>query len=268
MEGLYIEILYFLIGLLASIFGAIAGIGGGVIIKPILDTFGHFDVATIGILSAVSVFSMATVSLIKASFTKIKVKVKTSSILALSSIVGGIIGKVIFNNSISSVQNLDRISLIQSIVLSLLMFLIFIYYKNKNSIKTFKLNNTLFIFLVGIFLGMIAAFLGIGGGPFNVAILTLGFSMNAKDASINSLFIILFSQISSLITTQVTTGFGQFNLELLPYIALGGVIGGFIGSILLNKINSKNVENIFTTGVMIIMLINLFNVFKLLYVGI
>src|SRR5690625_3707408 len=232
MEGLYIEILYFLIGLLASVFGAIAGIGGGVIIKPILDSFGHYDVATIGILSAATVFSMSCVSFIKATFTKINIKIKTSSILAISSIVGGIIGKMIFNNFINSIENLNIVSLVQSVILTILMVVIFIYYKNKNSIKTYKLRNTLFIFLIGIILGIIAAFLGIGGGPFNVAVLTLGFSMNAKDASINSLFIIFFSQISSLITTQVTTGFGQFNLELLPYIIFGGIVGGLVGSYL------------------------------------
>lgn len=263
LEGVYIEILYFLIGLIASLFGAITGIGGGVIIKPILDSFGHYDVATIGILSAATVFSMSCVSLIKATFTKINIKIKTSTILAISSILGGMIGKIIFNNFIHSIENLDIVSLVQSTILTILMVIIFIYYKN--SIKTYQLRNTLFIFLIGIMLGIIAAFLGIGGGPFNVAVLTLGFSMNAKDASINSLFIIFFSQISSLITTQITTGYDQFNLELLPYIIVGGIVGGFVGSYLLNKINTKKVERIFSTGVMIIMLLNIFNVGKILY---
>src|SRR5690625_3746582 len=136
LEGLYIEILYFLIGLIASVFGAIAGIGGGVIIKPILDSFGHYDVATIGILSAATVFTMSCVSLIKATFTKINIKIKISSMLAISSILGGIIGKMIFNYFINSIENLDIVSLVQSAILAILMGIIFIYYKNKHSIKT------------------------------------------------------------------------------------------------------------------------------------
>src|SRR5690625_6990442 len=98
MEGVHIEVLYFLIGLLASIFGSIAGIGGGVIIKPVVDSFGHYDVATISIVSTTTVLSMACVSLIKAALSKIQLNIKVSSILAFSSIAGGIIVKMVFIN--------------------------------------------------------------------------------------------------------------------------------------------------------------------------
>src|SRR5690625_138141 len=185
-------------------------------------------------------------------------------LLACASIVGGIIGKMVFNNLVNATNNLDTVSLIQSIILTILMLAIFIYYKNKNSIPSFNLNNIVFIFLIGLVLGMIAAFLGVGGGPFNVAILALGFSMSAKDTSVNSLFIIFFSQMASLITTQVTTGFEPFNLELLPFIVAGGIIGGLIGSFLLSKVKNKHVENIFSVGVMIILLLNFFNVITFL----
>lgn len=264
LEVLYIEILYFLIGLVASAFGAIAGIGGGVIIKPVLDFFGHYDVTTIGVLSAATVFSMASVSLMKAFFSNIKVQSKVAFILALSSIIGGIFGKMLFNYTVSSVSNLELVTIIQSIILTFLMFLIYIYYKNKHSIKTFHIYNSFFIMFVGFILGIIAAYLGIGGGPFNVAILTLGFSMSAKEASVNSIFIIFFSQLTSLLTTQVTTGFEQFNLAMLPYIIGGGILGGIIGSMFLVKINDENVERIFSIGTILILLLSLFNVFKFL----
>ncbi|WP_407272076.1 hypothetical protein [Radiobacillus sp. PE A8.2] len=64
-EMILILILYFIIGLVASILGAVAGLGGEVIIKPVLDLFGHFDLPTIGVLYASIVLSMATVSLLK-----------------------------------------------------------------------------------------------------------------------------------------------------------------------------------------------------------
>lgn len=143
------------------------------------------------------------------------------------------------------------------------MVLIFFYFKFKKVIQNYQLKNLFIIFIVGLFLGMIAAFLGVGGGPFNVAILSLFFSMNAKDASANSIFIIFFSQLSSLITTQVTTGFSTFDLGFLPFMVIGGVLGGFIGSILLNKVNNKHVEQIFSIGVILIFLLNAYNIIKL-----
>ena len=42
-------ILFFLICFFASVIGAICGIGGGVIIKPVLDAFQMMDVSTISL---------------------------------------------------------------------------------------------------------------------------------------------------------------------------------------------------------------------------
>ena len=44
-------VIFCLICFFASIIGAICGIGGSVIIKPVLDAFGIMDVATISFLS-------------------------------------------------------------------------------------------------------------------------------------------------------------------------------------------------------------------------
>lgn len=49
---------YFIISLLASVVGAICGIGGGVIIKPTLDLFHLDSVATVSFLSGCTVLVM------------------------------------------------------------------------------------------------------------------------------------------------------------------------------------------------------------------
>src|SRR5690625_6248212 len=46
-------------------------------------------------------------------------------LLACASIVGGIIGKMVFNNLVNATNNLDTVSLIQSIILTILMLAIF-----------------------------------------------------------------------------------------------------------------------------------------------
>ena len=47
-----VYILFFVISFLASIAGAICGIGGGVIIKPLLDSFGEDDKLFVGLHSS------------------------------------------------------------------------------------------------------------------------------------------------------------------------------------------------------------------------
>src|SRR5699024_7312244 len=258
-------IIYLLIGLLASIIGAIAGIGGGVIIKPVLDMMVHYDVGTISILSASTVFSMAVVSLIIIIFSKeTEINFRTSGLLAVSSILGGFTGKIIFINLMTLIENKTIISFTQSIILTILMLVILIFHLYKDKLTSFQLNHAFFILLIGFKLVLIAAFLGIGGGPLYIAILTLGFSMTAKAASANSIFIIFFSQISSLLTTTFTTGFGDFDLSMLWYIVAGGAIGGIIGSTILTRVSNKYVVHVFTAAVTAIVLVNIFNVIKVI----
>lgn len=55
-------VLFFAVSFLASIAGAICGIGGGVIIKPVLDMFGLASVSTISFLSGCTVLAMSIYS--------------------------------------------------------------------------------------------------------------------------------------------------------------------------------------------------------------
>ena len=56
-------ILYFLIAIGATTVGSLTGMGGGVIIKPLMDVMQGFDVETIGVLSSITVFCMSVVSI-------------------------------------------------------------------------------------------------------------------------------------------------------------------------------------------------------------
>lgn len=252
--------IYFVIGLFASVFGALAGLGGGVIIKPVLDLLGNYDVGTISILSAATVLSMTTVSLISSRRTNIKINVKQSLILALGSIIGGIVGKILFNYIVILIPASDIITVIQAAMIGMLMILIYIFVKHRSKMRTYHLRNPFIIIGMGFILGMIAAFLGIGGGPFNVAILAMFFSMGVKESALNSIFIIFFSQLSALLLTAFTTGFAAFDLSMLGFMIVGGILGGFIGSRISRVISDQLVEKIFVIGIIGIIFINIFNI--------
>ncbi|WP_339229437.1 sulfite exporter TauE/SafE family protein [Oceanobacillus sp. FSL K6-2867] len=265
MEMIFIFIIYFVIGLLASTLGAVAGLGGGIIIKPVLDLFGHFDLPTIGVLSAATVLAMATMSLVKFRKKGHKTDKVVSSILAVGSIFGGILGKVIFNIIAISLNMPTVTGFIQSATLALLLTLIFIYFIKKDKLTSFVFKNRLIILTIGFILGFLSAFLGIGGGPLNVTILILLFSMNAKNAAINSIYIIFFSQLSALILIALTTGFSSYDLSMLVYMIIGGIIGGFIGSSIVIKMSNTQVEKIFNISILVIIFVNIYNIVNLLY---
>lgn len=205
---------------------------------------------------------MTCVSLIASVKTDLKINVKQSSLLAIGSIMGGIIGKVLFNYIVIWINVSDIVTVIQASMLGLLMVLIYISVKYRRKWKTYQLQSPLVIISIGFVLGMIAAFLGIGGGPFNMAILAMFFSMGMKESALNSIFIIFFSQLSALLLTAFTTGFASFDLSMLPFMIVGGILGGLFGSRLLSIVSDRVVERIFTIGVVGIIFMNIFNIVR------
>ena len=82
----------FLVCFLSSVIGAICGIGGGVIIKPVLDATGILAVTTVSFLSGCTVLSMSVVSMYKNMTAKhdfVFDKV-FATVIALGGVVGGL----------------------------------------------------------------------------------------------------------------------------------------------------------------------------------
>lgn len=256
------NIIYFLVGIIATTIGTISGIGGGVIIKPVLDTLGNYDISTIGILSSFTVFSMSIVALSKSIKSKVKLDGKRTIPLAIGSIIGGTLGKSLFTLFLEVLNNNLMSQKIQSTILFILMGLVLVLYIREDKIKGFRVNSIWFCALVGIVLGIISSFLGIGGGPLNVIVLIYILGMGTKESSIHSIFIIFFSQGSKLLSVFLSEGFSGYNLEVLPFMVVGGIMGGFIGSYLSERMNKNNIKNLFTYTMLLIMCFNLYNLIK------
>jgi uncharacterized membrane protein YfcA len=113
--------------------------------------------------------------------------------------------------------------------------------------------------LIGILLGSVASFLGIGGGPINLAILYLFFSMDSKKAALNSIYIIFFSQATNLLFTIASGNVPSFPPLVLVLMILGGIGGGLIGSELRKKMNNRQVDILFSIVMVIIIGISTYN---------
>ena len=257
------NIIFFLVSFLSSIIGAICGIGGGVIIKPTLDIFGLASVSTISFLSGCTVLSMSIYSVFKTVTSDNKsIQLKTVTPLALGAAVGGVVGKQVFNIIIDFFENQNLVGSIQSACLLIITVGTLLYTIFKSNIKTHTIENKIICLMIGLFLGIISSFLGIGGGPINLVILFFFFSMDTKTAASNSLYIILFSQITSLISTITTNTVPDFYLITLIIMVLGGVMGGIIGRNINKKINNKQVDKLFILLMVVIIFICIYNTIK------
>ncbi len=247
----------------ASIIGSICGIGGGVIIKPILDALGVMDIVTLSFLSGCTVLSMTLYSVVKNKLSGgYQFKIRTGLPLAFGAACGGVIGKVMFQYIIYLNNDSNKVGLIQAICLLIVTVGTLIYTICKKYILTLQVTNIIACILIGIVLGILSSFLGIGGGPINLVFLFFFFSMNTKIAAENSLYIIFFSQIASLTQTLVTGKVPIFELIILILMVIGGLIGGIIGRFFNSRMNEKMVDKLFIKFMFVMILINIFNIFK------
>ena len=254
------SIIYFILSLFATTVGSLTGMGGGVIIKPLMDVLGDYDVQTIGVISSITVFSMSAVSVVKQMKSKTKIPFKTAIPLAAGSVLGGFAGQYLLDFAVNALNVVSVATVIQNIVLAVLILCVILYMKNKNRIKGRQLNGMTVSLFAGIFLGCISSFLGIGGGPVNVALIIYLFSFDTKIATVCSLITILFAQISKLGTTAFTVGFSSFDLSVVPVMIVGAVAGGFIGALLNKKCSEKAVERAFSAVQVFVLAVTLFNV--------
>ena len=256
------QIIYFLLALFATTVGSLTGMGGGVIIKPLMDVFGHFDVRTIGVISSMTVFSMAVVSVAKQVKAKTQIPFRTAVPLGIGSVAGGFFGEKILSNIVAFLMADSVATVVQNSVLAVLILFVYFYMKNKDKIQGKKLDGVITSFIAGAFLGICSSFLGIGGGPINVALIIYLFSVNTKTATVCSLVTILFAQISKLSTVAFTTGFSAFNLSVAPFMIVGAIIGGFLGAMLNKKCSEKTVEKAFNAVQLLVMGITVFNIIR------
>lgn len=253
-------IMFFIVAFLSSIVGAICGIGGGVVIKPVLDMLRMGEPATINFLSGCTVLSMSLYSVSKAlQAGDSKVEMSTGTPLALGAAVGGVVGKEMFSAVKAFFNGSPMVGGVQAIALGIITLGTLLYTVNKSRIRTHNTTNKLLCVIIGLLLGIMSSFLGIGGGPINLVVLGFCFGMDTKTAAANSLYIILFSQAASLLATLLTGSVPAFQIPALLFMVAGGIGGGIVGRKLNKKMDNKAVDKLFIGLMVLIVAICVYN---------
>ncbi len=255
-------IFYFIIIILANTIGAISGMGGGVIIKPALDLVAQSPLSAINFYSSFAVFVMAIVSTAKQIKGGARVNVARTVALSLSAIVGGRLGDATFR-LLSSWFAAHQVNLIQ-IILTLITLIWALRYAEPRA-EAFKVRYPQVVDIaVGLILGWLATLLGIGGGPINVALLVFCFNFDIKMATVYSIVIIFFSQLSKLASALPHLAQDHVELTLLPFILGAAICGGFLGASLNRKFSERAVLRLYRIVVVSVIVLNAFNGVRLL----
>jgi len=252
---------FFFAALIPSIMGAISGIGGGIIIKPMLDTFFGLRPEEINFLSGSTVLAMSIITLLQNRIRKIKLNDRRGIVLALGAVFGGVTGKLIFTVAIS-VSTGKSTGIIQSGILIFLCAAVLFYMMNKHNIKSVNIISAVPCFFLGLLMGIISAFLGIGGGPINLMILTYFLGLNSKTASLYSIYAICLSQMASLISSIIAGSIPAVPAAILIVMVSGGVIGGLMGSGIYQDMSNRQVDIFFRVILAAVIALSLFHLIR------
>ena len=115
------ELICFFVSFLSSAVGAICGIGGGVVIKPVLDFVQMGSAGMINFLSGCTVLSMSLYSVGKAMLNRDgKVNLAIGTPLALGATLGGVAGKKLFAMVNAFFPNGAMVGGVQAAILALI----------------------------------------------------------------------------------------------------------------------------------------------------
>ena len=165
----------------------------------------------------------------------VQIEWKKAASISFGSLVGGMLGDLLLNQAIALAPNEEKVQLIQYIIMLLTLVLVLLY--NQFSNWHLHLNGLSIFLIVGLGLGILSTFLGIGGGPINVACLILFLEwISNQQLSIPSL--LFFLPTRQTWQYRLDHRVCGFDLTMLWAIIPAALFGGYVGGLF-----SKNYPN-------------------------
>lgn len=239
-----------LIGTSIGFLSGFLGVGGGMILVPILLYLGFVMKEAVSISIMQMVFSSTYGSFL--NFKKAR-KFLTDGIIIG---VGGFIGALQNGFIISNVSN----EFLEYLLILILIFSIVKIFvsptEHKDSIKN---KNKFLLFAIGFTVGIISMSVGIGGSLLLAPILVGYLNYSLKEATTLGLFSLVFSSIAGFISLSY---YGHMLYEEGFIVGLASLVGVYFGIKLKNIIHSESYKKVIIILNIIILIFMITKVFQ------
>ncbi|MGL6127487.1 permease [Chryseobacterium artocarpi] len=256
----------------AGLLGSLTGLGGGVIIIPLLTLgFGvpmHYAIGA-SLISVIGTSSGAAVAFVKEGFTNMRV----GMFLEIATTAGAIVGALV-----SGMLNPNTIGIIFASILLLTVVLnlkgkpdhqeplikgsleeklkLYGTFPDKGVLKHYSARNTVPGFFMMMFAGAMSGLLGIGSGALKVLAMDNMMKLPFKVSTTTSNFMIGVTAVASaLIYFQR----GEIIPVIVAPVLIGVVIGSFIGSKTLMVSKTKKLKVFFAIVITILSIYMMYN---------
>jgi len=221
------EIILILVGVLVGTLSGFFGIGGGMILIPILMLLGIDIKTAIGISIVQMVFSSIYGSYL--NHKKGSLIMGEGIWVGVGGFFGGFMG--------AYVSTLVSAGLLEYLFLGLLIFALYRLFSAKsNDEQSVKILDPLVLFTVGGIIGIFAISLGVGGSILLTPILAGFLHYPIKKAVSAGLFFVAFSSVAGLVSHLSV---GHVDLEKGLFVAVASLFGVSIGIWLKDHVTSS-----------------------------
>ncbi|MDQ1097010.1 MULTISPECIES: sulfite exporter TauE/SafE family protein [Chryseobacterium] len=265
-------IILFLGAISAGLLGSLTGLGGGVIIIPLLTLgFGvpmHYAIGA-SLISVIGTSSGAAVAFVKEGFTNMRI----GMFLEIATTSGAIVGALV-----SGMLNPNTIGIIFASILLLTVILnlkgkpdhqepiikgsleeklkLYGTFPDKGIIKSYSARNTVPGFLMMMFAGAMSGLLGIGSGALKVLAMDNMMKLPFKVSTTTSNFMIGVTAVAS---AMIYFQRGEIVPVIVAPVLIGVVVGSFIGSKTLMVSKTKKLKTFFAIVITILSIYMMYN---------
>ena len=210
-------------GLCVGVISGFFGVGGGMLLIPVLLTLGF------GIKQAIAMSVVQMVfSSVFGSYTNYKkgnLQINEGIWVGIGGVIGAVIGS--FFTDILPSKILEYIFL----ALVIFAFIRVATSKKPNSTQEEGSFSKITLFIIGVIIGTIAMMLGVGGSVMLTPVLIGFLHFPSKKAATAGLFFVVFSSVTGLIYKLAAGTFDNLNLDITYALTLGiaSVVGVVLG---------------------------------------
>lgn len=260
-----LSLIMLLISIAGGFLGSLLGLGGGIIVVPALTLFFGVDIryaVAASLISIIATSSGAAASFLKDHLTNLRVAV----LLEIGTVAGAMTGFIIS----SSIKSNWLYLLFGGFLFfsSIMMFrkkgdarsevdhpwsqklkLAGSFPNEKGELIHYKVANVPFGLFSMYFAGILSALLGIGSGIFKVMAMDGAMKLPMKVSSATSNFMIGVTATASAGAYLMK---GDIRPEIATPVALGIIIGSFIGAKVMTKMPAAQIRKIFVVVLIIV----------------
>ncbi|KNB61426.1 sulfite exporter TauE/SafE family protein [Chryseobacterium sp. Hurlbut01] len=265
-------IILFLGAISAGLLGSLTGLGGGVIIIPLLTLgFGvpmHYAIGA-SLISVIGTSSGAAVAFVKEGFTNMRIGMFLEIATTSGAIVGALVSGMLNPNTIGIIfASILLLTVIlnlkgkpdhqESLIKGSLEDKLKLYgtFPDKGVMKDYAARNTVPGFFMMMFAGAMSGLLGIGSGALKVLAMDNMMRLPFKVSTTTSNFMIGVTAVaSSLIYFQR----GEIIPVIVAPVLVGVVVGSFIGSKTLMVSKTKKLKTFFAIVITILSIYMMYN---------